>query len=201
MKRADELARAAIELDPFDSRAYLCSGWTEALQGNFEAAERQHKQALELNNNDPWTVISVAHGLAFYGRRAEALRHAMQLRELGMITSPIYWSYYIGIMFLCGDYQGVIEAYPHFTSGYPGAEVWYIASLAHQGKLEEAGKQLRVMEQYISDRWVGMNDPSRGEIASWLGQCFPINDPEGWMRLRDGLSRAGLLLPLQPLGR
>lgn len=199
IKRADELGRAAVELDPFDSRAYLCLGWTAALQGNFESAEAQHRLALELNNNDPWTVISVAHGLAFYGRRTEAQRLAIQLRESGMITSPIYWSYYIGIMFLCGDYQGVIDAYPHFASGYPGAEVWYIAALALRGEEDEAARQLGIMERYIAERWIGRVRPSRSDIADWLGQCFPINDAEGWARLRDGLGRAGLLLPLDPL--
>lgn len=196
--RATELARTAISLDPFDSRAYLCAGWTLALQGNYEAAEEQHRFALDLNNNDPWTVLSVAHAFAFYGRREDAMVLARQLHDAGMLTSPIHWSYYIGVMFLCGDYGAVLDAFPHFSSGYPGVEAWYVAALAHAGDVEGARKHLSIMERHLESQWTGSDEPTREEIAHWLGQCFPLNDREGWGRLREGLRLAGMDFPPFP---
>ncbi|MCA1298431.1 BTAD domain-containing putative transcriptional regulator [Stappia indica] len=195
LDHAAALARTALGLDPFDSRAHLCMAWTAALQRRFQQAEAHHRQALELNDNDPWTALSAAHGLAYYGYREEAGRIARQQRQTGLLTSPLHWSYYVGIMFLCGDYQACITAFRYLSGGYLGVEAWYVAALAQIGDVAEAQAQRRELEQHIAERWVRPEKPSREEIARWVGNCFPISDPAVWQSLQDGLSQAGLTLP------
>src|SRR6202035_4925241 len=55
-----ELAKRAIQLDPTDSRAHLCCGWSYAMALREAEAEPHMELACELNDNDPWTLLSVA---------------------------------------------------------------------------------------------------------------------------------------------
>lgn len=195
LDRAAGLARVALSIDPFDARAHLCSAWTAALQRRFAQAEAHHRQALALNDNDPWTLLSGAHGLAYFGHGKEASRIAFQLRDSGLLTSPLHWSYFVGIMFLSRNYEQAITAFRYLKGGYLGVEAWYVAALALSGQEIEAQAQRIRLEARVRERWVGPSPPSRAEIARWIGNCFPISDPATWERLRDGLSRAGMDLP------
>ncbi|WP_417768057.1 BTAD domain-containing putative transcriptional regulator [Stappia sp.] len=195
LERSASLARTAMALDPFDSRAYLCSAWTHALQRRLGQAEAQHRQALELNANDPWTALSAAHGLAYYGHREEALGIAYRQRDHGLLTSPLHWSYFVGITCLCGDYDASITAFRYLSDGYLGVEVWYIAALALTGETEEARAQARSFKQRISDRWVASQKPGDEDIARWICSCFTIGSQRTWDDIYLGLSRAGITLP------
>ncbi len=56
-----ELAKTAVQLDPVDLRAHLCCGWSYMMALR-EAEAAPHMQlACELNDNDPWTLLSGAH--------------------------------------------------------------------------------------------------------------------------------------------
>lgn len=195
LERAATLARTALSLDPFDSRAVLCAAWTAALQRRFSAAEEGHRQALQLNDNDPWTALSAAHGLAYAGHGLEAARIAGRQRDSGLLTSPLHWSYYVGIMFLSGNDAQAIDGFRQLDGGYLGVEAWYVAALALTGDTDEAIAQRRLLEARIAERWVHSEPPSRADIARWIANCFPISDPDTWERFRDGLARAGLDLP------
>lgn len=195
LERAAGLARTALALDPFDSRGYLCAAWTLALQRRFEQAEAHHRQALELNDNDPWTALSAAHGLAYYGHREEALAIAYRHRENGLLTSPLHWSYFVGITCLCGDHAGSIAAFRYLSDGYLGVEAWYVASLALTGDVEEAKAQARHLRLRVTDRWVLPQPPDDAEIARWIGNCFPISSPRTWKEIDHGLRLAGIVLP------
>ena len=50
-----ELARTAVQLDPVDSRAQLCLGWSYAMAKQYVQAEVHMDLACELNENDAWT--------------------------------------------------------------------------------------------------------------------------------------------------
>ncbi|WP_029059894.1 BTAD domain-containing putative transcriptional regulator [Stappia stellulata] len=195
LERAADLARVALSIDPFDARAHLCSAWTAALQHRFAQAEAHHRRALALNDNDPWTSLSGAHGLAYFGHVQEASRIAFQLRDAGLLTSPLHWSYFIGIMFTSGNFAAAINAFRYLKGGYLGVEAWYVAALALTGQHDEACAQCRRFEERVRERWVRPQPPTRAEVARWIGTCFPISDRAVWDMLRDGLSRAGLEMP------
>lgn len=195
LRRAEELASMAITLDPFDSRAFLCAGWTAALRGDFETAETQHRRALELNRNDPWTALSAAHGLGYYGHSDEAKAIAEELFERGMLISPLHWSYYVGIMFLSGSYQEAVDTFVQMDSGYVGVEAWYVAALAKLGRLDEASAARKRMEERIAARWVAGGRPTSRDMFVWLSECFPIADARQKEELWSGLRDAGMNVP------
>ena len=66
--------------------------------------------ACELNDNDPWTLLSGAHYSALCGSIEQARSRAE--RALALSPAPRYleWAYHCTVRFFCGDYAGAIEA-------------------------------------------------------------------------------------------
>ena len=52
-----ELAKTAVQLDPVDSRAHLCCGWSYVMAFREMEAAPHMEFACELNDNDPWTFF------------------------------------------------------------------------------------------------------------------------------------------------
>ena len=76
-----------------------------------EAEAAPHMQlACELNDNDPWTLLSSAHYCAFCGSIEQARLRAEQSLALSPAPSYLEWGYHCTIRFLCGDYAGAMEA-------------------------------------------------------------------------------------------
>ena len=76
-----------------------------------EAEAAPHMElACELNDNDPWTLLSCALYCAFCG----SIERARQLAEQSLALSPapsyLGWGYHGIIRVLCGDYAGALEA-------------------------------------------------------------------------------------------
>src|ERR1700676_4673959 len=83
-RRTVELAKTAIQLDPVDSRAHLCCGWSYVMALRETEAAPHMALACELNDNDPWTLLSCAHYLAFCG----SIEQARLLADQSLALSP-----------------------------------------------------------------------------------------------------------------
>ena len=89
-------AREAARLDPIDSRSQLCLGWSHAMVKQYEQAILFIPLAYELNENDPWTMVSSAGCFAVCGEYPRARRSPSMpwrcrwhpVRYSGPITSP-----------------------------------------------------------------------------------------------------------------
>jgi tetratricopeptide (TPR) repeat protein len=105
-----ELAKTAVQLDPVDSRAHLCCGWSYMMALRETEAAPHMQLACELNDNDPWTLLSSAHYDALL-RSIEQARLRRAVASLSPAPSYLEWSYHCIIRFLTGDYAGALEAY------------------------------------------------------------------------------------------
>ncbi len=105
-----ELAKTAVQLDPVNSRAHLCCGWSYVMALREAEAAPHMELACELNDNDPWTLLSCAHYCAFCGSIEQARLRADQSLALSPAPSHLEWGYHGIIRFLCGDYAGALEA-------------------------------------------------------------------------------------------
>ena len=76
-----ELAKRAVQLDPIDSRAHLCCGWSYVMALREAEAAPHIELACELNDNDPWTLLSSAACSAFCGSIEQARLRAEQSLE------------------------------------------------------------------------------------------------------------------------
>jgi DNA-binding SARP family transcriptional activator len=187
-----ELAKTAVQLDPVDSRAHLCCGWSYVMAGREAEAAPHMELACELNDNDPWTLLSSAHYDAFCGSIGQARLRADQSLTLSPAPSYLEWSYHSIIRFLCGDYEGALEAYDRAHGVVPILPAWRAATLFYLGETKMAREEADRFANGLRSFWVGQSPPTDEAVARWVLQAHPITVPERWDALRHGLRGAGL---------
>ena len=187
-----ELAKTAVQLDPVDSRAHLCCGWSYMMALRESEAASHMQLACELNDNDPWTLLSSAHYDAFCGSIEQARLRAEQSLSLSPAPSYLEWSYHCIIRFLTGDYAGALEAYDRAHQVVPILPAWRAAALYYLGERQTAQEEAQRFVNGLRSFWVGQSAPTDEVIARWVLQAHPISVSERWDALRHGLRGAGL---------
>jgi DNA-binding SARP family transcriptional activator/TolB-like protein len=187
-----ELAKAAVQLDPVDSRAHLCYGWSYALALREAEAAPHMELACELNDNDPWTLLSSAHYCAFCGSIEQARLRAEQSLALSPAPSYLGWGYHGIIRVLCGEHAGAIEAIDRAEGVLKTLPAWRAAALFHLGESDMAREEAQRFLNGIRSFWVGSSAPTDEAVVRWVLQAHPISVSARWEVLRDGLRGAGL---------
>ncbi|HEU0084218.1 MAG TPA: BTAD domain-containing putative transcriptional regulator [Bradyrhizobium sp.] len=187
-----ELAKRAVELDPVDSRAHLCCGWSNAMVRREAEAAFHMELACELNDNDPWTLLSCALYCAFCGSIELARLRAEQSLALSPAPSYLGWGYHGIVRVLCGDYAGALAACDRTHGVVPILPAWRITALFHLGQSATANDEAQRFLNGIRSFWVGSSTPTDEAIVRWTLQGHPISVRARWEVLRDGLRGAGL---------
>jgi transcriptional regulator with XRE-family HTH domain len=187
-----ELAKTAVQLDPADSRAHLCCGWSNVMMLRETEAVPHMKLACELNDNDPWILLSSALYCAFCGSIEQAQLQAKQSLVLSPAPSHLEWAYHGVIRFLCGDYAGALDAFSRAQWVAKTAPAWRAATLFHLGEPAPAREEAQRFLNGIRSFWVGSSAPTDETVVRWVLQSHPIGVRERWEILRDGLRGAGL---------
>jgi DNA-binding SARP family transcriptional activator/TolB-like protein len=184
-------AREAGRLDPIDSRSQLCLGWSHAMAKQYDRASVFMALANELNENDPWVQVSSANCLAFCGHYERASEIVAHVLALPLTPSPMQWAFHTATRFISGDYDGAVQAAAAAGDLHLSAPGWKVAAhflLGHRGA---AAAELRRFFRIARSRWVGEEPASDANITRWFLTMFPIERPEDWQRLCDGLAGAG----------
>jgi transcriptional regulator with XRE-family HTH domain len=187
-----ELAKRAVQLDPVDSRAHLCCGWSYVMALREAEAAPHMELACELNDNDPWTLLSSAHYYAFCGSIEQARLRAEQSLALSPALPDLGWGYHGIIRVLCGDYAGALEAIDRAQGVVPILPAWRAAALSHLGQSDMAREEVKRFLNGIRSLWVGSSAPTDEAVTRWVLQAHPISVRTRWEALRDGLRGAGL---------
>ena len=194
-----ELAKTAIQLDPVDSRAHLCYGWSNAMAFKEIEAAPHMELACELNDNDPWTLLSCALYCAFCGSIEQARLRARQSLALSLTPSYLQWGYHGIIRVLCGDYADALEACDRAHGVVQILPAWRVAALFHLGQPAMAREEAQRFLNGIRSFWVGSSAPTDEAVTRWVLQGHPISVKARWEALRDGLHGAGL--PVEGIDR
>ncbi|MEM9574617.1 MAG: hypothetical protein AAF870_05235, partial [Pseudomonadota bacterium] len=189
-------SRRAIELDPLDSRSQLCMGWGCAMLGQYERAEIAFELAHKNNENDPWTIVSAAVGLAFCDRLETASELSKVALSIDLNPSKAQWSYQAVIFFITGDYERCVHACQLGQDIFPDTRSWHVASLIQLGDCEQAKQSLLEFLTNTRENWLGSDPPSDHKIARWLVNCYPFRSSTPWLCFAEGLTEAGLKMPL-----
>lgn len=187
-----ELAKRAVQLDPIDSRAHLCCGWSYVMALRETEAPPHMDLACELNDNDPWTMLSSAACCAFCGSIEQARLRAEQSLALSPSPSYLEWGYHGIIRVLCGEYAGALEAMDRAEGVIKTLPAWRAAALFHLGQPDMAREEAQRFLNGIRSFWVGPSAPTDKAVVRWALQAHPISVRVRWEVLRDGLRGAGL---------
>jgi TolB-like protein len=187
-----ELAKTAVQLDPVDSRAHLCCGWSYVFAQREAEASPHMELACELNDNDPWTLLSCAHYCAFCGSIEQARFRAEQSLALSPAPSYLEWGYHATVRFLCGDYAGTLEACDRANDVIQTLPAWRAAALFELGQLVSACEEAQRFLNGMRSFWVGSAAPTDEAITRWALQVHPISVRTRWEALRQGFRGAGL---------
>lgn len=188
-------ARQALRYDPFDSRAHLCFGWGSAMNGHFDQAYSAFRTALQLNENDPWTINSAALGCAYCGDVDRGMRSIEQALGWGLKPSAFHAAYQGAIRFMAGDYAAALRAYEQAGDIIGDLAAWKAATFAKLGHRRQAAEAMDHFRAHIAKRWTGEDAPTDERMAAWFLHCFPVRSREVWDSLREGVEAAGLSLP------
>ena len=184
------LTSRAVNLDPLNSRTHLCRAWSHAIAGTHAAALSHLELALDLNENDPWTIISAAIGFAFAGETERARDLGAQARAFGMRYSRAAQGYVATAAYLVGDYAGASAAAEVAGDAIINLPAWQAASLVHLGDHEGAGRAMGRFLDLALSAWSGPRNPSETDVLDWFMGCFPIRDAEVRAELRRTLDAA-----------
>jgi hypothetical protein len=158
-----------------------------------EADAAPHMElACELNDNDPWTLLSCALYCAFCGSAEKARLRAAQSLALSPAPSQLEWAYHGIIRFLCGDYAGALAACDRADGVVQILSAWRTAALFYLGQSAVAREEARRFLNGIHSFWVGSSAPTGDAVMRWVLQAHPISVSTRWEALRDGLLGAGL---------
>jgi len=185
-----ELTSRAVNLDPLDSRTHLCRAWSHAIAGTHAAALSHLDLALDLNENDPWTIISAALGFAFAGEDERARDLVAQAAALGMRYSRAAQGYVATASYLVGDHRGAVAAAEVAGDAIINLPAWQAASLVHLGDLPAAGQAMRRFLDLATAGWTGKPPSDPAEVIDWFMGCFPIRGERPRDELRATLLRA-----------
>jgi putative toxin-antitoxin system antitoxin component (TIGR02293 family) len=194
-----ELAKIAVQLDPVDSRAHLCYGWSNAMAFRDSEAAPHMELACELNDNDPWTLLSSALYSAFGGSIKQARLRAEQSLALSPAPSDVEWGHHGIIRFLCGDHARALEAIDRAHGVISTLPAWRTAALVHLGQSNIAREEAQRFINETRKLWVGSSAPTDEAVVRWFLQAHPISASARWEVLRDGLRGAGL--PVEGIAR
>ncbi len=184
------LTARAVNLDPLDSRSHLCRSWAHAIAGSHSAALSHLDLSLDLNENDPWTVISAALGFAFAGETERARGLVRQAQSFGMRHSRAAQGYIATASYLTGDHEASISAAEVAGDAIINLPAWQAASAMQLGDREGAALAITRFLDLTRSGWFGESEPTDGAILDWLIGCFPIRADATRAELRKQLEGA-----------
>lgn len=186
------LAKTAVRLDPRDSRTQLCLAWSQIMVDNFDQAALAFELALQLNDNDPWTLTSCAQGLSYCDQKARARQLADRALDGAIGGAAMHWSYQMCVRFLDGDYAGALAAAEQAEGSAFFVPGWKAAALHHLGEAAAAHVAAGQLRDAATANWHGPLPATPAAILAWFMQSFPIGSATDRQRLEAGLRGAGL---------
>ena len=140
MRRADDLSRCAVVLDPEDARGFTVAGHVRAfLNKDAEGALGLHERAIALNPNMAlaWCYSGLAH--SYLGEHKEAVRRTEHARRLSPYDPHgFFFDTALALpMFLSGQYEASAWMCRQAREHHPGLSSTYKLLLAALGYLSD----------------------------------------------------------------
>jgi tetratricopeptide (TPR) repeat protein len=185
------LARRASHMAPHDSRTQLTLAWSYMMNDDFDQAIHYFKLAVDINDNDLWTLISSAQGLCYAGEKTSSIELAERATMVGRGGDAMHWAYVACIQYHNDNYKDALKAIERSGDGAYFIFGMRAAILAQLGDEVAARTAALAFEKRIKAAWYGKDKPTQRNIRAWFSQIFPIRMLADRERLESGLNRAG----------
>ncbi|MDX5356704.1 MAG: hypothetical protein LPK12_03075 [Rhodobacterales bacterium] len=197
-RKAMQLARRAVALDPLDPRCHVTLGWSLAMAGRFEQAGHSFLRGHELNPADPAIAMSAAHGMGVLDRMDEATALCKAAFDCHPSPPWTFWGFDSNLRFLARDYTGAVASADRSGEVKTNILGWKCAALGMLGDPRGAEDAQDFLIR-IREAWVPDTPPTDAEAVAWFVNIFPFARPAQRAHLCEGLSRAGLPVNLVAL--
>jgi adenylate cyclase len=148
LKKAEELANKASDLDSSNPDAQNVLGFIYMLRGQFDQAIIQGKRAVELapSVTDTYALLAVSQNFA--GHHSDAIDSTLKAMRL----APFYPPWYLGLLgrsyFMAGDFEEALKAFNRFLEKNPNAArapVWFAATYMALDQPEKARAEVEII--------------------------------------------------------
>lgn len=192
-RRAFELAKKAVLIDPFDHRNQVNLAWSHLLMRRWELAEFHFHLAHDLNASNPETLIAYALASSYLGNHERAIKLSQRAFQLNPLHDPQYHGYQATIAFLAGDLQGCVDAARRSSELFPDILGWSAAANALMGRDQQAAADFGSFLEKLANAWHDGTRPTGGMAVAWFKQAFPIRERSDQDKLAAGIDRAEML--------
>jgi len=194
-------AQRAATLDDSDAMIQLELAWCHLWRGEFDAAERHLKIAMDLNPNDPDRAVDFGTTLMYLGDAERAI----ELMNAAMHLNPLHPDTYVTDLaeanFVARRYEEMLKLAEQVPDASPQFAAWKAAGYAFAGRSAEAEAQARLFIKNMKAIWAGDPEAAEAEYVQWLLSFCPFRRSEDLQHLMEGLRLAGLPVPAHPVAR
>ncbi|RUY96470.1 hypothetical protein EN974_19460, partial [Mesorhizobium sp. M7A.F.Ca.CA.001.12.2.1] len=190
LKRAFELAKRSVLLDPFDHRNQVNLAWSHLLARRWELADFHFSLAHEQNAGNPATLIAYALASSFMGDHQRASELSKRSFDLNPMPDAHYHGYQATIAFLANDLEGCVAAAVKSDQLFADIHGWSAAALALLKRNREAGDEFRRFLRNLTAAWQGPGRLDRAVAVEWFKTAFPIRLPVDQEKLARGIELA-----------
>ncbi|QPC95167.1 hypothetical protein GA829_16220 [Mesorhizobium sp. INR15] len=190
LKRAFELSKRSVLLDPFDHRNQVNLAWSHLLARRWDLADFHFSLAHEQNAGNPATLIAYALASSFMGNHERAVELSKRCFELNPTPDAHYHGYQATIAFLADDLEGCVAAAAKSDQLFADIHGWSAAALALLKRNREAGDEFRRFQRNLAAAWSGNSRPDRLVAVDWFKTAFPIRLPADQDKLARGIELA-----------
>ncbi|RMC64888.1 BTAD domain-containing putative transcriptional regulator [Sinorhizobium meliloti] len=189
------LARRASQMAPHDCRTQLTLAWSYLMNDQFDQAVHYFRMAVDINDNDLWTLISAAQGLCYAGEKASSVELAERATLVGRGGDAMHWAYVACIQYHNENFLAAWKAIERAGDGAYFIFGMRAAILAQSGDEVASRAAAALFEKRIKEAWYGKCEPTQRNIRAWFSQIFPIRMLADRERLEAGLDKAGFGVP------
>ncbi len=192
--RMMELARKAASLDSHDVAILNHLGYTYAVEGRWEEAERQFERTMQKMDIEAEQMLWGGFGLLWVGQAERARDIALEARRLDPLH-PSSYDWVLGqALFFMHDFEGVTQTLTGEALLNSLGHGCLAGAHAYLGRPDEAGKALEsfVAERHreFASRGLGVERDSVETLAGGYRRQWQL--ASYWETFSDGLRKAGL---------
>jgi TolB-like protein len=181
LRRADECAQKALSIDANDAWSQHAASYVALCQSKFDLALVHSKRALNLNPNDVMIATGSANLLVRMGQPEEALRRLDDVMKRDPFPVMWFWEIRFRALFHLHRYEEALDALNNVSASIDWLQLYFAATYAHCGRLEDAGAALA--------RFLAVQPAAS---VSLFARAEPYSDKQLLEHFLDGLRKAGL---------